>query len=117
MNLGPLDRRIRVEQCTVGKDATYGAPTQTWSTFATLWASIEEDAGADDERSDKGLRIATRKARVTTRYVAGLTSAMRVVYLDRDNRVMQILSQPAELGRKDGLTFRVADFTTSGTAA
>ncbi|HEY0823060.1 MAG TPA: head-tail adaptor protein, partial [Ramlibacter sp.] len=69
------------------------------------------------ESTAGGINIAERPARVRTRYVEGITPAMRVVYLDRDERVMKILTQPVEIGRRQGLEFMVADFTTSGDAA
>ena len=50
------------------------------------------------------------------RYVPGINSAMRVIYLDRSDRVMKIIAQPVELGRKFGLEFMAADFTTTGEA-
>lgn len=118
MDIGTLDRRIRIEQPTVTKDATYGSATETWSTFATLWAQVQDVLPSKAESQGFGIRIAERPARIRTRYVSGITSDMRVVLLDRDNRIMKIITQPAEIGgRRDGLEFLVVDFTSSGDAA
>ncbi len=117
MNLGPLDRRIRIERPTVTKDATYGSPTVAWSTFATVWASVEEIMPSRGESNSNGLRIGERAERIRARYLAGVSSDMRVVYLDRANRLMKITTQAVELGRKDGIEFMTAEFTSSGDAA
>lgn len=117
MDFGPFDRRIRIEQQGTTTDAVYGPQPGSWTTFATLWANVQEMLPSRGERVAEGIRIAERPARVRTRYVEGITSAMRVVYLDRSNRVMKILTPPVELGRKDGLEFMVADFSSSGEGA
>ena len=72
--------------------------------------------GAARARVPPPAQFAERPARVRMRYVPGITSAMRVIYLDRSDRVMKIIAQPVELGRKFGLEFMAADFTTTGNA-
>ena len=37
------------------------------------------------------------------RYDNTITADMRLVMLDDDNRIIQIVSAPAELGRRDGI--------------
>ena len=114
-DLGPLDRRIRIEQQgTV--DGDYGPQPGAWATLGTFWATVQEVLPSRGESQADGIRIAERPARVRMRFVPGITSAMRVIYLDRSNRAMKIIAQPVELGRKFGLEFMAADFTTSGDA-
>jgi head-tail adaptor len=118
INFGPLDRRIRIESPPTAQDANYGTPSGDWTTVhASLCASVQEVLPSKGEGAADGIRLAERPARIRMRYVTGITSAMRVVYLDRGNRAMKILTPPVELGRKDGLEFMVADFSTSGNAA
>lgn len=114
MDIGTLDRRIRIEVNTPTTDANYGTPVASWSTFATLWANVQEVLPSKSEGQSEAIRIAQRPARVRTRYVTGITSDMRVIYLDRSDRVMQILTPPVEMGRKEGLEFMVADYSTAG---
>jgi len=118
-DLGPLDRRIRIEQQgTV--DGDYGPQPGSWTTYGTFWATVQEVLPSLPSRGESqadGIRIAERPARVRMRFVPGITSAMRVIYLDRSNRAMKIIAQPVELGRKFGLEFMAADFTTSGDSA
>jgi head-tail adaptor len=117
MDLGRLDRRIRIEQPTTTTDATYGPQPGEWFTFATLWANVQEVLPSRGEQTGQGIAIATRPARVRVRWVDGLTSDMRVIYIDRDERVMKIVTPPVEIGRRQGLEFMVADFSTAGDVA
>ena len=116
MRIGKLDRRVRIEQRSTTQDTAYGSPVASWSEVATVWASVEELLPSRGESQADGIRIAERPARVRMRYVPGITSAMRVIYLDRSDRVLKIIAQPVELGRKFGLEFMAADFTTTGEA-
>lgn len=116
MKIGNLNRRVRIESRSTTQNSVDGSPVATWSTVNTLWAEVQEVLPSKGESQAQGINIATRPARVRTRYVTGITSDMRMVYLDRSNRVMKILSQPVEIGHKEGLEFFVADFTTSGNA-
>ena len=114
-DLGPLDRRIRIEQQGT-TDGDYGPQPGSWTTYGTFWATVQEVLPSRGESQADGIRIAERPARVRMRYVPGITSAMRVIYLDRSDRVMKIIAQPVELGRKFGIEFMAADFTTTGNA-
>lgn len=111
-------RKIRIEAPPTGQDTGYGTPTGAWTTFATLWAEVQEVLPSKGESIAEGIRIAQRPARIRTRsYVDGITSDMRVVLLDRGDRLLKILTPPVELGRRAGLEFMAADFSTAGNAA
>ena len=45
MQAGKLDRRVQIQQQTATQDA-FGQPQQTWTTMATVWASIDIQRGA-----------------------------------------------------------------------
>lgn len=118
-SLGPLDHRLRIEKRTSTPDANYGTPADQWTTFVTVWASVQDvlpGAKSNEQWQDHGLPVARRPTRVRMSYVPGITSAMRAVDLTRGNRVLEILTDPAEIGTKDGLEFLAADFTTVGNA-
>jgi head-tail adaptor len=117
MKAGTLDRRIRIEAKTVTQDPDYGTETIAWATFATVWANVQEVLPSKSESQAEGIRIAERPARVRMRYLAGITSDMRVVWLDRDNRVLKIIAGPAELGRREGIELMCAEYSTAGEAA
>lgn len=114
MEIGTLDRRVRIESKSTTQDASYGTEVVTWTTLCTEWANIQEVLPSKGESQAQGIRIADRPARLRMRYRADITSAMRVIYLDRSDRVMQILTPPVELGRKSLIEFMVADYSTAG---
>lgn len=110
MNAGDLDRLIRIEQ--KAEDNTFdGAGSEPWQLFAQAWAQVQDMLPSRGERLADGLNIATRPARVRIRYIEGVKASMRIVMGDR---IMQIVSAPAELGRREGLELMVEDYSTSG---
>ncbi len=81
-----------------------------------------------DERLAGGISTATKTSRVRLSYRSDLNSSMRILvgrnlkgedgqpYWKTD-RVMQIVTVPAEIGRRDGLEFMVEDYRPAGNAA
>ena len=116
MDIGSLDRRIRIERKVSTQDADYGTEVITWTTFATVWANVQEVLPSRAETQAQGIRIENNPARVRTRWMTGITSDMRVIYLDRGDRQMRIVAGPVEMGRKEGIEMMVENFTTSGDA-
>lgn len=89
MNPGKLRHRVVVEQPARIKDS-YGEESiesDTWSTFATAWASIEPLSGKELWNAQQVIPLLTH--RVVMRYLVGVTSEMRVNY---KGRYLQILS-------------------------
>jgi head-tail adaptor len=110
---GMLDRRIRIER-QKPDTSTDGAGSGTWELVDEVPANIQDALPSRTERLTDGINISARPARVRMRWRPDLTSAMRFVEGDR---IMQIISGPAELGRRDGLEFMVEDYTSAGNAA
>lgn len=109
MRAGKLDRRIYIEAKSVARDATYGSEQITWTTHAEAWAEVKDRlADSSDERVAQGQRIATRSTRVTLRWIAGVTSDMRV-RLKSDGRLLQIVAI-AEIGRREGLQLACEEY-------
>ncbi|MFA5900347.1 MAG: phage head closure protein [Hyphomicrobium sp.] len=115
MKSAKLDQRIRIDSKQVTTDANYGTQTVTWATFATVWAWVQDVLPSKAESQSNGLLLSKRPARIRIRYLAGITTDMRVVLLDRGNRVLQIVSGPAELGRKEGIEIMAEQYTTDAT--
>lgn len=108
---GHLDRRVRIEQKSVARDANFGSESITWVTLATVWARVDEAAKASGAESvTQSTRTLTRTATVMVRYRSDLTSDMRIVLLDRGNRLLQIMSM-AETGRREGLELVCEDYS------
>lgn len=116
MNIGRLDRRIRIEQNSGTQETAYGTTSASWTTFATVWAQVQDVLPSKAESQGDGVRIENKPARIRIRYLSGLTAAMRVIDIDRGNRELRIVSGPAELGRKDGMEFMAEEYTTQGNA-
>lgn len=112
-----MDRRVRIEYKATTQDSTYGRPVITWTTLTTTWANVQDALPSRGESQPNEIRLAERPARVRMRYDSRITSDMRLVYVDRSDRLMKIITQPAELGRKEGIEFMVSEYSTSGDAA
>ena len=125
---GPASRynkRIRIEQ-PVADTSFDGAGSGSWAKLADVYAEVLDTLPSRAERLADGINVAARPARVRIRYRSDITAAMRFVLLRwdsvmaawvPDDRVMQIASGPAELGRRESLEFMVEDFTSAGNAA
>ena len=99
---GDLDRRIRIEQKSVARDASYGSEVITWATLATVWANVEDQlevGQSGGETLSRDLRVRRTPTRLRIRYRGDISTAMRVVLIDR-SRTLQIVAI-AELGRRD----------------
>jgi SPP1 family predicted phage head-tail adaptor len=75
MRAGLLNTRIIVQQQSTTPDAL-GQPTNTWTTFATLWADVKHTSGIEAVKA--GAEASIVRASIRIRYNASITSAMRV---------------------------------------
>lgn len=110
---GTLDRRIRIER-PVADNSFDGAGSGSWAPVATVWANVQDALPSRGERLADGINVAARPARVRMRYRSGITSDMRFVMGDR---IMQIVSGPAELGRRETFEFMVEEYSPAGNPA
>lgn len=78
--IGQLARRVQLQSPTDSTDS-YGQPTRTWATYATVWAQILP-ASADESQiaNQQGVTI-THK--VAIRYRADVTVEDRILYKSR----------------------------------
>lgn len=113
-----LDRRVRIER-PIADESADGAGSGTWVEVAIVAAGIRDMLPSRGERLAEGVNVATRPARVRMRYRGDLTPAMRLVDVTGgvDGRVMQIITVPAEIGRRDGLEMMAEDYSVAGNAA
>lgn len=110
MLIGKLDRYIRVEQKHVQHDADYGSEEITWKTYRECWASVQDVVGRNQEATVYDLRLLKRPCKVQMRYDPNIDATMRIIMLDRDNRVLQIVTAPAEIGRREMIEFMAEDY-------
>ncbi|WP_370308334.1 phage head closure protein [Sphingobium abikonense] len=113
LDAGTLDRRVRIER-PVAAEGFDAAGSGEWEPVITVWANVQDMLPSRGERLAEGINVAARPARVRIRYRTGITPAMRFVI---GERIMQIVSGPAELGRREALEFMVEEYSPAGNAA
>lgn len=113
LQAGKLDRSIRIER-PVADDSFDGAGAGSWALVATVSAEVQDVLPSRSEQLAGGINMSARPARVRIRYRTDVTPDMRFVM---GGRVMQIVSGPAELGRREGLEFMVEEYRPAGNGA
>lgn len=118
LSAGELDSFIRIQR-PVADASLDGAGRGTWVDVDEVYAGIRDMLPSRGEKLADGINVATRPARVRMYYRDDITSDMRFVDItDGDGgRVMQIVSGPATIGRREGLEFMVEDYSPAGNAA
>jgi SPP1 family predicted phage head-tail adaptor len=114
MQIGKLDRFIRLEERVVTKDPDYGSEVVSWATYKECWASVTDITSRNQESTNSDLRLLKRPCKVVVRFDANIDSTMRIVMLDRNDRVLQIVTKPAELGRREAMEFMAEDYNVYG---
>jgi len=87
LNAGELWTRVTLQKPTTSKNEV-GEATLSWADFSTVWADVQALGGREAVRYAETIGISTHK--VTIRYVAGLTTAYRVIYNGRTLEIGQI---------------------------
>lgn len=110
-----MDRYVRLER-PVPDESLDGAGSGGWALVAEIWAEIVDllPSRTDGERVANGIDFAERPARVRIRFRDDITNDMRLVL---GTRVMQIVTMPAELGRREALELMVKEFVPAGNPA
>lgn len=94
LQVGRYDRQITIEQLTQGQD-DYGLPTETWTTFASVWANAYSGSGRELEAARQiSAEVSTQ---FQIRYVAGVSATMRILYDGLYYDIVHI----SEVGRRD----------------
>lgn len=107
------DKLVRVER-PVSDNTVDGAGSGSWTLVTEIWMSVQDILPSRGERMSDGLNMAARPARVRMRYRSDIEPSMRFVH---GARIMQIISGPAEIGRRDQVEFMVEDYTSAGNSA
>ena len=99
MDAGRLDSRITLKRATSTANA-FNEPVVTWTTLATVWASVVPVN--DGERLRAGETLASKQSRFTVRYsstVASVDPRDRITFDGRDYD----LNGVKEVGRREYL--------------
>lgn len=127
MRKGKLRDRIRFER-PVADTSFGGAGSGTWVKVCEVWAEVQDVLPSRGERIADGINVANRPARVRLGYRDGLAASMRILvgrnlkdaqgepYWQTD-RTLQIISGPAEIGRREAMEFMAEDYNTAGNPA
>jgi len=100
MNIGHMDRRIQLQSATLTTNG-YGERTESWATYATVWAAIVYKGGSEKVSGDQV--SSTNKVEFRIRYstdVSGCVASDRVLYNSQYYQVLAV----EEIGRREGLT-------------
>ena len=88
MDIGKLRERVTVQQASDNRNSL-GEAVQTWSTFATRWASVEGISSR--EFFLQGQQQTEASHRVRMRYPSGLTQQMRLQWRGRTLEIVSLL--------------------------
>lgn len=105
MRAGKLDRTITIQAFTNTVD-DYGTPVETWTDVATIRAQKVE-ASTEEYLRGYGETDATVMI-FRTRWLAGVTTSMRVVYEGCNFNI----KETKEIGRRKGLELRCEEVRT-----
>ena len=96
MKSGNLDRLITIEQVSLSNDTFGSSQTESWSTFAQVWAEVLPMKAEEKFRSAEKYSSQTNVFRI--RWLSGLTPRMRISYNSKLWRILGI----KELERREG---------------
>ena len=89
MNPGLMDELVTVEQYTMTTDSNTGEKLQSWSTYSTPWARIQEgESGSETVDADR--REHKQIVTFTLRHDSGINPKMRIVWENRYYNIINI---------------------------
>lgn len=94
MKTGALNKQIIIESVTEAR-ATDGGTTNTWATFATVWAEfvvLKGSVGVGNESVQADRPVAEANQQIRIRYLSGLTPKMRVKFGTRYFNIRSIVN-------------------------
>lgn len=119
MTFSPNMRWVEIQERETTQDPIYGTTVEgDWTTVKTVKAEVQDMLPSRGERIADGINIANRPARIRFRFRDGVTSVMRLNVKGRGSaeadRVMRIVSGPAELGFRDRVECVAEELSSSG---
>jgi SPP1 family predicted phage head-tail adaptor len=89
MNAGLMDELVTVEQYTMTTDSNTGEKLQSWSTYSTPWARIQEgESGSETVDADR--REHKQTVTFTLRHDSGINPKMRIVWENKYYNIINI---------------------------
>jgi head-tail adaptor len=115
MDSRTLDSRITIERKTSAQDPDYGTYEDAWvpiTNGSRIPANAQDVLPSKSEATRNGIRIATQPTRIRIRFRTDVTGDMRVVIHGATDRICQIVSGPAEIGRREWLEMMVENYSS-----
>lgn len=112
-----MDRRITILAPTVIDDPEYGPQP---GEFAPIFrgeripAQRQDELPSNSESVTNGLRMAYKPARLRIRYRPDITSDMRIIMHDEDDKLYEISGGPAEIGRREWTEVTIREYSSNG---
>lgn len=100
MRAARLDREIVIQQRSTTQD-TFGQPTPSWSTLATVWAAKEDDRGREYFAAQQLQAVAPTRFRI--RFRADVTPSHRVSYGGQVFDIRAVVHPPVPRDRETHL--------------
>lgn len=117
MRGGQLDRRITILALTEYEHPIYGPQDGVYLPIERgerIPAQRQDELPSNSESVTNGLRQAYRPARLRIRYRPDITSDMRIVMHDENDKVYEISGGPAEIGRREWIEVTIREYSTNG---
>lgn len=111
MRAGRLDTRIKILQRVETRDPDYNTAENNWIVFAERWAQVSDMLPSRAERVQEGINLSRRPARIRLRWLAGVTAEMSVQI---GLRILQIVSGPAMIGRREIIEIVAEEISSFG---
>ena len=112
-----MDRRITILAPTVIDDLEYGPQP---GEFAPIFrgeripAQRQDELPSNSESVTNGLRMSYKPARLRIRYRPDITSDMRIVMHDENDKLYEISGGPAEIGRREWTELTIREYSSNG---
>jgi len=87
MRAGQLRHRITIQSVGSSYD-DYGDLSNSWSTLATVWASISPISGKEERIADQMQGVETHSIKI--RYRSGVTAQNRILFGSRTFEIMSV---------------------------
>ena len=114
VSAGRRDTLVTFLERTGTQSPATGSYTYAWTEIdPPEWCEVLDILPSRSESIEDNISMDRRPCRVRCLYRADITNEMRLTF---DGRTLEIVSGPAELGRREGLEMICAELTTQGEA-
>ena len=96
------------------RNADFNTPSTEWQLVCEEWIEVQDMVPSRGERIAEGVNISARPCRIRMLFRDDITSGMRVKLPDEGNRMLHLVTEPAELGFREGLEIVAEQLSVSG---